>query len=192
MKNLHIYLFRHGESTYNRDRKFTGFHDPSLTKKGIKQAKTIAKKLKNKRFQVAIHTRLKRSIQTLNIVLKNHQECKVLKKDDRMIERNYGLLNGTKHQAFKDKYGEEEFNKIHRSYYVPPPGGESFADVEKRVKPFIRDLIKYMKKNKVGVAISAHGNSIRLFRKLMEKASIKETCKWAIPYDKVFHYTIKV
>ena len=48
----------------------------------------------------------------------------------------------------------------------------------------------YMKKNNVSVAISAHGNSIRLFRKIVEKASVKDTVKWFIPYDKVFEYDI--
>jgi len=55
---------------------------------------------------------------------------------------------------------------------------------------FIKDLIKFMRKNRVGVAISASGNSIRLFRKIMEKASEKETCSWTIPYDSYYEYTI--
>jgi 2,3-bisphosphoglycerate-dependent phosphoglycerate mutase len=88
--------------------------------------------------------------------------------------------------------GEEEYKAIHRGYNIPPPGGESFADVEKRVSGFIKYLKKFIKKNKVNVAISAHGNSIRLFRKIMEKASKEETVKWFIPYDKVFEYNIKI
>jgi bisphosphoglycerate-dependent phosphoglycerate mutase len=48
-----------------------------------------------------------------------------------------------------------------------------------------------MLNHKVNVAISAHGNSIRLFRKIMEKAPVKKTIKWNIPYDKVFEYNIK-
>jgi bisphosphoglycerate-dependent phosphoglycerate mutase len=47
-----------------------------------------------------------------------------------------------------------------------------------------------MKKNKVSVAISAHGNSIRLFRKIMERKSEKEAVTWEIPYDQVFSYKI--
>ena len=72
MGKLKIYLFRHGQTTYNRDQMFTGFHNPKLTKLGVKQAKIIAKKLKNKKFQVAIYTRLVRSQQTLREVLKYH------------------------------------------------------------------------------------------------------------------------
>lgn len=190
-KVFHIYLFRHGQTTYNRDKRFTGFHNPPLTNLGIEQAKTIAKKLKNEKFQVAFYTPLKRSIQTLNIVLQYHPECKILKEDKRVIERNYGALNGTTHEQFIKKYGEEVFNKVHRDFYTRPPKGESFANVEKRVVSFIKDLKKFMIKNKVNVAISAHGNSIRLFRKIIEKASIQQTCAWTIPYDKVFEYKIK-
>ena len=221
MSNFKIYLFRHGQTTYNRDQKFTGFHNPGLTKLGKIQANSVAKKLRNKDFQIAFYTRLKRSQQTLKIILKYHPECKTLIKDDRMIERNYGLLNGTTHEAFIHKIGhkliklevegdvyenlskekrkelekilgEKEYNLIHRGYKTPPPRGESFAMVENRVKSFISFLIKFIKKNKVNVAISAHGNSIRLFKKIMEKQSIKETCSWIIPYDKVFTYSIKV
>ncbi len=192
MEILHIYIFRHGETTYNRDKKFTGFHDPPLTKKGIKQAEIVAKILKNKKFQIAFQTRLKRSKQTLKKVLKYHLECRIIKKDDRIIERNYGKLNGTSHKNFIEKHGIEAFNKIHRDFYARPQKGESFAMVEKRVKSFIKDLKKLMKKQKADVAVSAHGNSIRLFRKIMENASIKQTCSWIIPYDKVFEYKIKV
>lgn len=194
MKNkyLNIYIFRHGETTYNRDKKFTGYHDPGLTNLGIQQAKTIAKKLKNKKFEIAFYTKLRRSKQTLKQVLKFHPECKKLIEDNRIIERNYGLLNGKTHDFFVRKYGLKKYNKVHRGFYTRPPKGESFADVEIRVSSFIKDLIKLMKTRKVNAAISAHGNSIRLFRKIMEKARVKTTCSWFVPYDKVFVYKIRV
>jgi len=185
-----IYLFRHGQTTFNRDKKFTGFLDAKLTKKGISQAKKIAEILKNKKFQIAFYTKLSRSEDTLKYVLKEHPECKNLIKDDRMIERNYGVLNGILHKDFIKKYGKREYNLVHRAYNHPPKKGESFAMVEKRVKSFINFLIPYIKKNKINVAISAHGNSIRLFRKIMEKASVKNMIKWEIPYDKVFVYKV--
>jgi len=220
MKLLYIYLFRHGQTFFNRDEKFTGWLNPGLTSTGFKQAKTVAKKLKNKKFQIAFQTKLKRSKQTLQIVLKYHPECKKILTDNRMIERNYGNLNGKTHESFMEKIGKkllkldvegdaienfspkkrkelekflgrEEYKLIHRGYNVPPQNGESFAMVENRVSKFINDLIKLMKKQKVNVAISAHGNSIRLFRKILERADKKQVVKWFIPYDKVFVYKIK-
>ncbi|MFH1307697.1 MAG: histidine phosphatase family protein [archaeon] len=218
---LQIYIFRHGQTYYNQKGIFTGWKDSKLSPKGVKQAKIIARNLKNKKFQAAFYTRLSRSRDTLKEVLKYHPECKKLIKDDRMVERSYGILEGVSHKSFIEKLGkqqydlrvegdaienlsprlrksverflgEEEYNAVHRGYNLAVPNGESFADVEKRVKSFIRDLKKYMKKNKVNVAISAHGNSIRLFRKIIENASKEETTKWFIPYDKYYKYTIDV
>ena len=190
MTKLKIYIFRHGQTTFNRDGKFTGFLDAKLTNLGLKQAKIIAKKLKNKKFQVGIYTRLSRSKDTLKEVLRYHPECKKLIKDDRMIERSYGKLSGKSHKYAIEKYGLEQYDKWHRGFHDRPPRGESFADVEKRVKSFIKNLTKLIKKEKVNVAISASGNSIRLFRKIMEGASEKKACSWTIPYDKYFEYTI--
>ena len=221
MAKYKIYLFRHGQTTYNRDKRFTGYRDPLLTPLGISQAKKVAKKLKNKKFQIAFETKLRRSKETLNQILKYHPECVKIILDNRMIERNYGDLNGKTHESFihnvgkklvklevhGDAYenlskadrariehflGEEEYKLIHRGYNVPPPHGESFAMVESRVGRFIKDLIKLINKEKVNVAISAHGNSIRLFRKIMEKASKEKAIKWIIPYDDYYEYTVNV
>ncbi len=220
-EEFYIYLFRHGQTYYNKRGIFTGWKDSNLTPLGIRQAKKISGKLKNKKIDVAFQTRLGRSQDTLKIVLKFHPECKKILTDNRMIERNYGKLNGTSHEVFIKNIGkraldlriegdaidnldpklrkqverflgEKEYQIIHRGYNIPPPGGESFAMVEKRVKSFIKYLKSFIKKNRVNVAISAHGNSIRLFMKIMENLNINETEKLTIPYDKVFMYKVSV
>jgi len=221
MVNYNIYLFRHGRTVYNVKGLFCGHKHTKLVWRGKRDAKKMANKLKNKRFQIAFHTSLPRSKETLKYVLKFHPECKKIVVDDRMIERSYGDLEGTTHKQFIKKVGkksydlrvegdaienlsskfrekaekflgEEEYKSIHRGYNVAAPNGESFVDVEKRVESFIRYLKRFIKKNKCNVAISAHGNSIRLFRKIMEGAYKKDVVKWFIPYDKVFKYEVKV
>ena len=64
--------------------------------------------------------------------------------------------------------------------------------VEKRVSSFIKFLIKYIKKNKVDVAISAHNNSMRPFRKYFEKLTIKQMMALENPYDSYFEYHISL
>lgn len=189
---LHIYLFRHGQTTYNRDKRFTGWKNPPLTKLGFENAEVVSQKLKTKKIQVAITSGLKRSKITLDQVLKHHPECGVIIEDKRIIERGYGSISGKTHASIIKKYGQEQYDRWHRGYRIRPPEGESFLDVEQRVKPFIRELIAAMKKDKINVAISAHGNSIRLFRKIMERASEKEASSWTIPFDKVYSYTIEI
>ena len=218
---LKIYLFRHGQTYFNRDKRFTGWKDSKLTPLGKKQAKLIAKKLKNKKIDVAYQTRLSRSKDTLKPVLKYHPECKKVITDDRMIERSYGKLQGRSHKEFvtkggTDTYktllhwhkidhltgkekrdfirktGEAELQIIRRSYNVAPSRGESIKMVEKRVNSFIKNLLKKMQKEKINVAISAHGNSMRPFRKYFEKLSINQMMKLENPWDDYFEYTIEV
>jgi bisphosphoglycerate-dependent phosphoglycerate mutase len=191
MKNK-IYLFRHGQTYYNKNKIFTGWKDSKLTPKGINDAKNIAQKLKGERIDVAIHTSLSRSKDTLKYVLAFHPECKVILVDDRMIERSYGDLAGKTHKKIIEEFGKEQYEIWHRGYSINgrPPKGECFADVEKRVSKFISWLKSYIKKNKVNVAISAHGNSIRLFRKIMENLSVEKTIGIEIPYDKVYIYEV--
>src|SRR3989344_2343865 len=189
---LHIYLFRHGQTYYNKEHIFTGFKDSKLTPLGIKQAKKIAEKLKNKKFQVSFQTRLSRSKDTLKPVLKCHPECRKIITDDRMIERCYGKLQGLHHSTVIKKYGKEKFDIWHRSYNIAPPKGESIKMVEKRVLSFIKYLKKFIKKNKVNVVISSHGNSMRPFRRYFEKMSIKQMMKLENPWDDYFDYTVNV
>lgn len=185
-----IYLFRHGQTDFNRDKKFTGWLDAKLTDLGLQQAQKIADLLAKKTINYAYQTRLSRSKDTLAIVLRNHPECKRIFTDDRLIERSYGDLSGQLHADIIDKYGQEQFDKWHRGWDNRPPGGESFADVEIRVKNFITDLRSSIQDPASIIVISAHGNSIRLFRKIMENATIDETCSWSIPYDSYFEYNI--
>lgn len=192
MVKLKIYLFRHGQTYFNRDKRFTGWMDSKLTTQGIRDAKKVAQKLKDKKIDVAFCSRLTRSKHTLYEVLKFHPECKKIIVDDRIIERSYGDFQGQYHKGFIKRHGKELFDKYHRAYDFPPPNGESVKMVEKRVNSFIKDLLVRMKKDRVNVAISAHGNSMRPFRKYFEKLSVKEMGKLENPWDDYFEYSVEV
>ena len=187
----YIYLFRHGTTTDNSAGRFSGWRNVPLNKRGKDDAKIIALRLKNKKFQIAFYTSLKRSKQTLKEVLKFHPECKTLIEDDRIIERDYGAVSGTTHYNYIRKNSHKKYDKFHRGYKDRAPKGESIYDVEKRVKPFIKDLIKLMKEKKVNVAISAHGNSMRPLRRYFEKLTVKEMLLIESPYDNCFVYEVK-
>ncbi len=189
---LKIYLFRHGQTFYNKDHMFTGWKDSKLTPLGYKQADKVGRMLRDKKIQLAFSSHLTRSKETLKRVLKYHPECKRVIVDDRIIERSYGDLQGMTHKKFIEEKGEELFKIYHRSYDVPPPNGESIKMVEERVLSFINDLLFLMKKYKVNAAVSAHGNSMRPFRRYFEHMSVKQMMKLENPWDNYFEYTIKI
>jgi broad specificity phosphatase PhoE len=74
---------------------------------------------------------------------------------------------------------------------TPPPGGESMEMVEQRVLSFVKDLINRIQKKSVNVAVSAHGNSMRPFRRYFENLTIKEMMELENPYDEYFDYIVE-
>jgi len=188
---LHIYIFRHGETNFNRSKRFTGLTNSRLTPEGIENTNLIAEKLRKKAFQIAFKTSLSRSSNSLKLVLRYHPECKRVIVDDRMIERSYGDLERKYHKTVIKKYGKRQFDLWHRSYAVPPPGGESIKMVEKRVLSFVKDLLSLMKREKANVVISAHNNSMRPFRRYFENLTIKQMMALENPYNKYFDYPIE-
>ncbi len=185
-----IYLFRHGVTKDNAEGIFSGFRDVSLNEKGFRDAKIVALRLENKKIDVAFHSGMKRSIETLNQVLKSHPECNLTVEDSRIKERNYGKLQGKTHLQVASNSGVEKYDLWHRDYETKPLAGESIKDVEKRVLAFIKDLLKFIKEKKVNVAVSAHGNSIRPFRRYFEKLSVKEMCSLYNDYESVWDYDV--
>ena len=187
----YIYLFRHGVTPDNSEGVFSGWRDVGLNSKGFRDAKIVALRLKNKKIDLAFQSPLIRSKQTLKEVLKYHKNV-LIKTDDRIIERNYGKLQGKNHLQIVENNGFEKYDKWDRGYDIKPPKGESLKDVEKRVLGFIKDLLVLIKERKINVAISAHGNSMRAFRKYFEKLSIKEMCGLYNDYEQVYEYSINV
>jgi 2,3-bisphosphoglycerate-dependent phosphoglycerate mutase len=185
-----LYLFRHGETYDNRRRVFSGWRQSRLTRTGVKQAEVLAKRLKKKRIDLMIVSRLVRSRKTARIVLRYHRGTHI-ETDDRIIERNYGRLMGHSKLMLMKK-NPELAAKYRRGYDSPPPGGESIKMVEKRVFPFCRDIIKRMKRERINVAVSAHGNSMRVMRRFFEKMSIEKMLTHENPLGEDYAaYTIR-
>lgn len=180
-----IYLFRHAESEDNRQHIFCGWRDPDLSDKGKIDAQELAELLKDKEFSTVYTPSLTRNVKTVQEVIKYHPQAKIIT-DDRLKERCYGDLQGHHHLELM----RSDLNKYltyHRSYDVPPPGGESIAQVEQRVLPLYNELITNAREN---VAICAGNNAMRVFRRVLENLTIKEMMKLENPYDNYFEYSV--
>lgn len=190
-KNNHfnIYIITHCESCFNQQHIFCGRLNSHLTESGIVHAQKMEFELRNQQIDLAIHTSLARTQETLSYILKSHPKCKV-ESDDRMIERDYGDLSGKS----KDKYAKDHpdlYPVYHRSYDIAPPHGESLKDVEKRVIPFIEELVARMKREQINVLLVCHGNSIRPMIRYFEKLTSKQMMELEQLRHKIYHYQIK-
>lgn len=169
-------VFRHGLSEDNIKRVFSGWRDETpLTQEGIDNAKGLSELVKLLDLDVIITSDQVRSQQTAKYVIGDNFPNIKWEIDSRIKERNYGDLNGMSKEELM-KTDPENAIKWRRSYDIAPPHGESIKMVEARVKPFLDELKDRIKKEKINVAVSAHGNSMRAIRHIMENMDIVTTC----------------
>lgn len=162
-----LVLLRHGQSQWNLENRFTGFHDVDLTEQGIADAKAAGEKIKAAgiRFDHVFTSTLTRANRTAKLSLEAAGQGALIETmiaDDDLRERDYGDLTGLDKDETRAKYGDEQVHIWRRSYDTRPPGGECLKDVvENRVQPYFNAHIKPLLDDGKNVLITAHGNSLR-------------------------------
>lgn len=162
-----LVLLRHGQSQWNLENRFTGFHDIDLSDLGREEARQAGLRLKAAgiQFDQVFTSTLQRAGHTAEIALENAGQADLLNtmiRHDDLRERDYGDLTGLNKDETRAKFGDEQVHIWRRSYDVNPPGGESLKDVvENRVRPYYNANIKPLVDGGKNVLIAAHGNSLR-------------------------------
>ena len=176
-----LLIFRHGQSVWNLENKFTGWVDVELSPKGIEEAKQAGFKIQNLHFDYAYSSSLLRAQNTLKIALKtaNHLEIPITF-DKALNERMYGDLEGLDKTETAKKYGEEQVKIWRRSFDIPPPNGESLKDTAARVLPYFKDEIIPKLKEGKSIVIVAHGNSLRALIMFLEQMTPEQILEFEI------------
>ncbi len=170
-----IVLIRHGESTWNKENRFTGWTDVDLNEQGRVDAKTTAEALKDIQIDQAFVSKLKRAQQTLEIILSEIGQSEVPTTQTAALnERDYGIYTGKNKWEVKEEVGEEEFQNIRRGWEHPIPEGETMKKVYERVVPFYENEVLPLLKEGKNVILAAHGNSLRALVKYLEDLSIED------------------
>jgi 2,3-bisphosphoglycerate-dependent phosphoglycerate mutase len=120
----HLVLLRHGESTWNKENRFTGWTDVDLTERGIEEAMESGQVLRREGyvFDVAYTSVLKRAIKTLWLVLEAMDLMWIpVYNSWRLNERHYGALQGLNKAETAAQHGEAQTKLWRRSYDIPPP-----------------------------------------------------------------------
>ena len=184
-----LVLVRHGESTWNKENRFTGWTDVDLSDKGVEEARAAGRLLKREGFDFdfTFTSLLKRAIRTLNIALEEMDRLWLpVEKDWHLNERHYGALQGLNKAETAAKFGEQQVLAWRRSYDVPPPAlepavprhaghdpryagldkgdiplTECLKDTVARVVPYWNERIAPRVAAGERVLVAAHGNSLR-------------------------------
>lgn len=182
-KNSALALVRHGESEWNQQNIFTGWHDIGLSAKGLAEAQSAGKALKQKKinFHCAFTSALIRAQKTLELIL---QELKLAQlptiSSAALNERDYGDLTGKNKDAVRTEFGAKQVQIWRRSFDIAPPNGESLKDTSERVWPFYQKNIQPHLTAQKNILIVAHGNSLRALIGKLEKLNSQKICQLEI------------
>lgn len=204
-----LVLLRHGESTWNKENRFTGWIDVDLSETGVDEARSSARLLKDGgyMFDAAYTSVLKRAIRTLWIVLDELDLMWIpVYRSWRLNERHYGALQGLNKAETAKQYGEEQVHIWRRSYATPPPAltetdqrfpgldpryrevpraelpfAECLKDTVERFLPYWHETIAPAIAEGKRVIIAAHGNSLRALVKYLDNISNEEIPGLNIP-----------
>jgi len=204
-----VVLLRHGESTWNKENRFTGWTDVDLSEKGLEEARKAGQVLKSEgfKFDIAYTSVLKRAIRTLWITLDELDLMWIpVIRSWRLNERHYGALQGLNKAETAQKFGEDQVKIWRRSYDIQPPAleknderfpgkdaryaelkdnelplTECLKDTVARFVPYWENTIAPMVKSGKRVLITAHGNSLRALVKYLDNVSEKDIVELNIP-----------
>ena len=214
-----LVLIRHGESTWNRENRFTGWVDVGLTDRGVQEAVQAARALSENgyAFDVAYTSVLKRAIKTLWIVMEEMDLMWIpVHRSWRLNERHYGALQGLNKTETAERFGLEQVMIWRRSYDIPPPLlakederypakdpryaslqpeqiplTESLKDVVARLLPYWHESIAPAIQEGKRVLIAAHGNSLRALIKFLDKLSDEKIVELNVPTGIPLVYELK-
>ena len=204
-----LILVRHGQSVWNVENLFTGWHDVDLSEQGRAEAASAGREIVKEKLTVdiAFTSVLKRAIHTLWIALDEMDRAWIpVERSWRLNERHYGALQGLNKAQTVEKHGEAQVKIWRRSYDIPPPklelddqrhprfdaryagvpaaelpAAESLKDTLARVLPFWNSRMAPELRSGRNVMVAAHGNSLRAMVKMLDDVSEAEIVELNIP-----------
>jgi len=204
-----LILVRHGQSVWNVENLFTGWHDVDLSDLGREEAVQAGRELQREKLEphIAFTSVLKRAIRTLWIIMDTCDRMWLpVERSWRLNERHYGALQGLNKAQTVEKHGEAQVKIWRRSYDVPPPplspddprhprfdpryagidskllpAAESLKDTLARVLPYWESRIVPELRADRNVLIVAHGNSLRALVKMLDMMSESDIVEFNIP-----------
>jgi broad specificity phosphatase PhoE len=173
---MKIIFVRHGESIGNEKNIIQGHSCCGLSKKGIKQAELVAKRLSHIKFDIIFSSDILRAKQTAQIIYKYNKKTPI-RFSKLLRERNFGCLE----KKDGNKYSLKRYDKRR------PKGGETYSEVKKRASDFLDNLVNNY--NKKTIVVVAHGGFIRMMYSVVSKKSIKASFR-EIPHGSMVNTCI--
>lgn len=213
-----VVLLRHGQSLWNREKRFTGWTDVGLSERGIAEARGAGERLAvaGYAFDVCFTSMLSRATETARILLSvMGLEGVPVRTTWRLNERHYGALQGLSLLQGIRRYGLFPVVRCQRQFAVPPPplpvddprqpandpmyadadpgelpNGESVRDTLRRTLPYWESDIAPEIRRGQRVLIVAHRNTLRALIKHIDDLPEAGAPRLKVPTGVPLIYTL--
>lgn len=178
---MKVYLIRHGETPWNKEKRFQGQIDIPLNEYGRRIAEETRLGMPAVHFDKVFSSPLCRARETAEILLRDMPDVSV-ETDERLKEFGFGPYEGCSIAAVANDPAHPLYNCIwHPDLYKAPAGAESFVDLVSRAQSFIRDRIMPLEATPCqNVLITAHGAFNRAFVIAAGHKGVADF--WSVPY----------
>ena len=158
---MKVYLIRHGETDFNKQRKLQGQCDIELNEYGRELARMTAQGLKDVAFDVVYTSPLKRAKETAQIII-GEREISVIE-EPRIQEISFGDYEGLCCQGENFNIPDKSFRNFFDlpEEYNVPPNGEAFEEIIERTGAFWKELLQKKELADKTVLISTHGCALK-------------------------------
>ncbi len=160
---IRLYLIRHGETEWNKARRFQGWTDIELSDEGKSQAALLGERFKKIDVDEIYSSPLKRAVETAKAIADNKNI--EIKMNENFKEINFGEWEGLTATEISQKFGSgfDEFIKYPEMGSFP--GEMSFDNVTERIKRGLKEVIDG--KDDKNIVIVSHGGIVRLIIKYL-------------------------
>lgn len=149
---MKLYIVRHGQTLWNKERRMQGSKNSPLTKKGIKEAQLLNSKLEDLDLDIIYTSPLGRTLETTAHVKGNmNTKIQVL---DEIQELDFGILEGRVLEEVTEEYPEKLYNLWNNPEEYKTKTGETYPEFFKRVKKGLNEIKESGHKN---ILIVTHG-----------------------------------
>ncbi len=191
MKNWpQTFFARHGETSWNLEKRYQGSLDIPLNATGQGQADACGPLLVEMLAQNNVDptkidwfasplSRAKETMERIRVAFDT--ELPPIRFDDRLREVSFGIMEGKLHSELEEDVGVIAGKRDANYWNYRPPKGESYQDVADRLNSFKDEL-------NGDCIIVAHGGVLRVMRHLVENASKEEMANWPPPQGAIAHF----
>jgi len=155
-----VYLIRHGETLWNKEKRLQGQLDSPLTHAGIKQATVLAGRLSSVRYNAVYSSDLERARHTAKIITLGSNPVAVTF-DDRIRERHFGCFQGLTWEEITKKFPEEAAKELSGNPMNLVPGGESKQQLLSRARAFFEDIA--LRHTNQTILVISHGGILNVW-----------------------------